>query len=253
MCFLFLRKYNMFLNSEVKNYFDSAINKKYNNFYEFNRWFSSPSLSLDYYMTGMSILERLKDLKFEKCLELGPGPGTWTKFIYRHNINAFFDLVDISEEMKVQFFLEMRSASNVNYFVTDIVNFNSSKKYDLFFSSRAIEYLDDKILAFNNIYSLLDKKAKCIVITKNPVEKNNRFQHQGQIKPDDLANVLLNIGFVNIKIFPAIIRIPILNKFIPVFTLFIFKNFFKRDLMKINRFFRKFIESYVIEFDKDEN
>ncbi|HNV97634.1 MAG TPA: class I SAM-dependent methyltransferase [bacterium] len=243
----------MFLNNEMKDYFDSAISKKYDDSYEFNRWFSSPSLCLDYYMTGKSILERIKCLKFEKCLELGPGPGTWTKFIYRSSPGASFDLVDISEEMKMQFFLEMRSVSNVNYFVEDITSFDTNKKYDFFFSSRAIEYLDNKLIVFKKIYSLLDKKAKCIVITKNPVKKNKRLQHQGQISPVDLEKELNDIGFVNIKIYPVIIRIPFLNKFIPKFTLFIFNKIFKKNFKQINHFFSRFIESYLIEFDKHEN
>lgn len=243
----------MFLNNEVKKYFDLAINEKYGDFYEFNRWFSSPSLCLDYYMTGRSVMERLKDLKFEKCLELGPGPGTWTKFIYRANSNASFDLVDISEEMKVQFSLEMRSVPNVNYFVEDIVNFSTDKKYDFFFSSRAIEYLENKLIVFEKIYSLLDKKAKCIIITKNPIKKNKRLQHQGQISPDNLEKILNDVGFINIRVFPVIIRIPFLNKFIPKFSLFVFEKIFRRNLKQINYLFSRFIESYLIEFDKYED
>ena len=64
--------------------------------YEFNIWFTTPRLFLDYWMTHQVINYHLAKLKFNSCLELGPGPGTWTKLLFRHSPEADFDLVDIS-------------------------------------------------------------------------------------------------------------------------------------------------------------
>ena len=108
-------------NEYFKREFNSLIKTEFKNNYEFNRWFSDVGVRRGYFMTCNSILYQLNKVSFASCLELGPGPGTWTKILFRKNVRAQFDLVDISKEMKTQFILEMRNQKNVNYAITNMM------------------------------------------------------------------------------------------------------------------------------------
>ena len=241
-------------NLKIKNHYDSTIaGKRFRNNYEFNRWFKAPRLRLDYFMTYSAINYHLQRQDFSSCLEFGPGPGTWTRVLYRKNPQAHFDLVDISQEMKNQFQLEMREQANVNYIVSDIANFTTDKKYDLFFSARAIDYLEDKEALFKLLTSCLTDSAKGIIIAKNPErgwrrkEIDKRWQHSGQIKIDDLQKKLKYYGFKDFSVYPAVIRVPVLDKY----CLNVSENIFKKVFYQpITRFITKLAESYIVIFNK---
>jgi len=240
-------------NKKIKEFYNKQIVKKYRNDYEFNRWFKTSRLTLDYFMTYKSIRHHLSTLNYNDCLEFGPGPGTWTKLLYRHNPEANFDLIDISEEMKKQFKLEMRSQHNIDYKLVDIIEYETDRKYDLFFSSRAIEYLENKELFFKKIFSFFKKNSQGLIITKNPKygllrkKENLRWQHRGQIDIEFFKDELKKIGFENIKVYPVIIRIPIIDKFTDYFSRLIFEKMYKKE---ISKYFLFLIESYIIKFDK---
>jgi ubiquinone/menaquinone biosynthesis C-methylase UbiE len=240
-------------NKKIRKMYNQQIVEKYSNNYEFNRWFKTSRLSLDYFMTYKSINYHLNDLEYNNYLEFGPGPGTWTRLFYRHNKEANFDLIDISEEMKKQFGLEMRSQDNVNYRLIDITKYDSDKKYDLFFSSRAIEYLEEKEVLLKKIFSFLRNGGQGMIITKNPhyglfkKEKNKRWQHRGQLSADFLKDSLEKVGFSKVEIYPVIFRIPVIDRFTNYFSRLIFKKLYKK---KISKRFLFLIESYIIKFHK---
>ncbi len=241
-------------NQNIKNFYDSKIkSSKYQDNYEFNRWFSTPRLRLDYFMMHNSIQHHLKDVKFSFCLEIGPGPGTWTRALYRRNSKAVFDLVDISEEMKKQFLLEMRNQPNINYAIQDFHKYNLSRKYDLFFSSRAIEYSEDKKMFIEKVFNSLNKGGKGIIITKNPdfrawrAEKDKRWQHKKKIYLESIKKLLESQGFKNIIAYPVIIRFPIIDRFSLVFSEMIYDRVCERPTAKSIYYFT---ESYLIKFEK---
>ena len=244
---------NALNNCKIKDFYNSSIRGKYAGEYEFNRWFVSSRTRLDCMMTYIAIRHHIKNFDFGRCLEFGPGPGTWTRLIYGVNPKATFDLVDISSEMRRQFFLEMRSQPNVHYIVEDINQYNSNEKYELFFSARSVEYLDDKNLFFKKVHNFLSVGGLGFIITKNPGygfwKKNadNRFQHSGQISVRKFKSFLDINNFECLGIYPVVIRIPIVDRFYPALSEKIFSRVFMKPLT--GRLI-PFTESYLVIFRK---
>jgi len=239
-------------NEKIKDCYDSLIGDRYDKDYEFNRWFNTARDRLDYTMTYRSVSHSIKNTQFSSCLEGGPGPGTWTRVIYRENPNATFQLVDISKAMEDQFELEMRKVSNVEYTVGDISEFMKKDRYDLFFSSRMIEYLEDKALFAKNLYTSLRLGGRGVIITKNPKyglfsRKDSRFQHTGQLSSGQLVSLLGGVGFRDIETFPVVIRVPLLDRASLFLSEKIFNNSFKKPLCNVPL---SLVESYLVTFKK---
>ena len=239
-------------NAEIGAGYDKGVTgEKYQSDYEFHRWFVRDRNRAEYYMTYLAIKRRLEGISFTNCLELGPGPGTWTRLIFRANPKANFDLVDISEEMRNQFQLEMRGGEKVHYQVSDIMTYAPQKQYDFFFSSRAVEYLDDKPGFFKKLNSFLGTGASGLIVTKNPfhgVRKSKKAAHQGQISMTDMEKLLRDNGFSDVHFYPAVIRLPIISRFTSALSEYIFHRRLDKEPKKtaINRT----IESYIVAFRK---
>ena len=235
----------------MQGHYNSVIRGRYEGNYEFNRWFKTPRLRLDYCMMYMSLTHHLEQYAFRNCLELGPGPGTWTRLLYRKNTVAHFDLVDISKEMQEQFALEMRMQPNVSYVVSDFMEFEGNI-YDFFFSSRAVEYLEDKGAFLQKLNTLLSDSAYGVIVTKNPQHGFRKkghvsTQHSGQIAPKECADMLTQNGFIVEGIHPVILRIPFLDRVSLRPVEWLFKSVYKKPLM---RSIAPFVESYAVLFRK---
>lgn len=239
------------MNKEIKELYNQNIVDVYKNRYEFNRWFSSQRLALDYSMMYRKIMSLVSTLPFKSCFELGPGPGTWTRLLFNVNPSASYTLIDISEEMKKQFEMEMRSGnSNVSYKISDFLDYQSDKEFDLFFSSRAIEYIVPLEKVVEKIKFLLKDDGVGVIVTKNPryfkFGKDKRSQHQNQIDPGRIKLLLEKNGFTNIVLSPCIIRIPLIDRFSMYFSEYIFKKTLVNKKQKIS----PLCESYIVTFVK---
>lgn len=240
-------------NKNVKIKYNQVIEDQYSNEYEFKRWFSNERLFIDYVMTYKSIKFHIKDIEFKSVFELGPGPGTWTRLLYRRNPNASFDLLDISESMQHQFINEMRNVQNVNYKVGDIADFETDEEYDLFFSSRAIEYIDDPGDVLKRISNLMKTGAKGLIVTKNPSYvrirsgKNNKIFHSGDLPSEKFVTLLKEAGFSNVKVFPVIFRLPLVDRVVLWFSK---KIFYKNYRFEAKSRHKKITESYIYTFEK---
>ena len=80
----------------VQEVFDKNT-EKYELGYEYERWEKGELLQRDYHQTKEVIRHHLKDIEYNSLLEVGCGPGTWTKVVYKNN--AHIVLVDISYRM----------------------------------------------------------------------------------------------------------------------------------------------------------
>ena len=101
-----------------------------------------------------------------RYLELGPGPGTWTKLFVETHPDASFTLIDISEEMLGQAKREL-NLDAIEYVLSDFREYEGhTGAVDFFFSSRAIEYIEDKSMVANKVTSLLKGGGKGFIITK---------------------------------------------------------------------------------------
>lgn len=235
------------------------IKKKYNQIvsdsdgdYEAKRWFGDAVQRAAYGMTRMSILRLISTVSFAKFLELGPGPGTWTKIFITKNPSAHFDLVDISEEMIKQGRKNLASYLQVNYILGDFLGFFTDERYDFFFSSRAIEYFSDKKILVKKIFDLMKNDSAGLIITKTPrylrqklLRKKSSDLHQGQIKPKELVKLLRENGFSKIEVYPATISFPLFHSAkLNMFFYYLLGGF------KLNFISQVLSESYCVKFVK---
>ncbi|MFH1744875.1 MAG: class I SAM-dependent methyltransferase [bacterium] len=235
---------------DPKSYYNNKISRDKE--YERERWFENDIKKSGYVMTREAILSHIKLEKFSSCLELGPGAGTWTKEMIALNPEAKIDLVDISGEMLGLCKKRFYKNKNLRYFESDFLRYETEKKYDLFFSSRALEYITDKEVTMKKIYGLLRKDGVGIIITKTPKYLRNKILmrrvsdfHSGQVAPRKLRNILKTIGFENIEIYPATVSSPVFCS--AKMNLMLFKLLSK---YKLNFFSEFFSESYLIKFRK---
>jgi len=232
------------------------VKKKYDKMthYEFNRWFNKRALYEDYVQIHKSLEYHLKGLEFTDCLEVGCGPGTWTRFLMLSQPTAIFTLVDISKEM-------LNQASILdNYRVVSILSsfkdFKPSKDYDFFFSSRAIEYMTDKELVIKKIINCLRMNSYGFIITKNPNSFGRRLHrflglktkllHTHQICNKELIKLLKKNGSIETWSYPCAVSI------VPFFKLhklnfWLWKKIHNKQL---NWFLELFTECYIVKFSK---
>lgn len=241
-------------NKIVKGMFDRKVKAKYEGDYEQKRWFSSPLARAGYEMILQSLNYHLlaKDLSFQDYLELGPGPGTWTKFFLIKNPQARFDLIDISEEMLKLAKDNLRDYKNVRFFEKDFLRLESDKKYDFFFSCRAIEYISNKNKAVSKMDELLKIRGTGFVITKMPKYLRAKILgrkipalHRGQVSPKKLKKLLKKHGFHDIEVYPITTSFPLLHS--AKINKLLHKIFFRHRLNFLSQFFA---ESYCIKFKK---
>lgn len=246
-------------NKEVRAFYDTAIADKYEGDYEFRRWHKHPQDRSDYCTTHEAISRRIGGITFSDYLELGPGPGTWTTLFFRQHPDAQFTLIDISKEMAKQFELEMRQAPNVRYLVADILDVEIPETFDFFFSSRALEYVDDKSKAIAKIGTLMRQNARGLLITKNPERGlrrrvDTRPLHRGQIAYTELKQLLEKHGFSAIEAYPAVVRVP-LGRFLPsgirlALAEALHRRLIDRRFSETPRWLSRITESYLVTFVK---
>lgn len=237
----------------------TEIKKKYNEIagsvrgdYEVQRWQRDGIQIAVYKMTRLTVERLALPIPFSHFLEVGPGPGTWTKFFIKKRPEAQFDLVDISAEMIKQAQENLSSTNRVKYIIADFLDFSSDYKYDFFFSARAIEYFRDKDILIKKISELMQKGGQGFLITKTPHYWRQRILfrrppvlHRGQISHSELKKLLEERGFGAVKIYPATIIVPLFRS--AKINMFFYRLFSKSELNFISQFFS---ESYCVQFVK---
>ncbi len=236
----------MNFNQEIEKLYSEIIPEKYGSEYEYNRWFSAGHKISDYRMMHYTI-NHLLPSSFKKCIEFGPGPGTWTRLLFRKEPTARFTLVDISETMREEFIREMRLVDTVNYIHSNVEEYEDTNQYDFIFSSRMIEYVEHKEKFLGMMYQLLQENGQVLLITKNPTPRKSSqqsWQHKKQISRAQLRAALALIGFNEIEFRTAIIRLP-LKKLTWPLAEFLQKQL-RNKILKDHSFFDIVIESYAV-------
>ncbi len=239
-------------NNLVKEKYNKDIVEKYQSNYEKERWFKDDFTKTAYQATKDSILFTLPSKKISSVLELGPGHGTWTKFLFEKYGNPKIDFVDISKEMLKLLKSRFEDKKNLQYFESDFLDFNSGDKYDLFFSIRAIEYIEDKKELAKKIFNFLNNDGQVLIVSKTPkylrmklVGKKVSDFHSRQVSDKKLKKIFQDLGAKNIKVYPVTFVWPFWRS--AVMDNFLFKIFGKRKINFLSRFFS---ESYLISFLK---
>jgi ubiquinone/menaquinone biosynthesis C-methylase UbiE len=223
--------------------------------YEHGRWFADEIKRAGYVMTRDTIREHLLSddtLSPTSILELGPGAGTWSKVLAERFPSTPMTLVDISTEMLDRAKRALAGHEHVRYIRTDILDWTPDRAYDLFFSSRVIEYIDEKRALVEKVFDLLAPGGVGFLITKYPHYLRTRVLgrdvaplHRGQIAPGRLAGFLRSTGFQHIEVFPAAMSLPVLRS--PASNLALGRLFGSRHLGFLGSCCA---ESYAIRFQK---
>jgi ubiquinone/menaquinone biosynthesis C-methylase UbiE len=190
-------------NTDVRVFYNQTLSNNKNS-YEQSRWFSSPEKKAGYVMTLNRISELILPRLFENAslLEIGAGPGVWTKILLNKYHDMNIDIVDLSDEMLKQAKDNLLEYKNITYIRSDFEKFNTDKKYDFIFSSRAIEYMSDIDIVVKKMFVLLKNGGVGFIITKYPHYLRSRFRnrnfgniHKKQVSPDILVKKLRYAGF----------------------------------------------------------
>ena len=183
------------------------------------------------------------------------GPGTWTKELFTKAAHAHYDLVDISREMLAAAAKNLDAhKERMSYHEVDFLDYEITKQYDVFFSSRAIEYIRDKGAVVAKIIQALRSGGQGFIITKTPHYGRQKMlgkavpdMHKNQISPEELRQLLQNHGCVEVRVYPVVMSFYYsvfksleLNKLLHA----LFKN------SELNSFSKEFSESYLITFTK---
>ena len=203
-----------------KEFYDTVMPGRLGTNYEDARWRTSPLQSAQYDMTAQTIRQHILPLlkNAKHILEVGPGPGTWTKFLLETNPGAQYMLVDISAAMIAQARTALIQNANIAFVESDLLRFQTNEKFNGFFSSRAIEYMPDKTAAASAISSFLSRGAYGAIITKTPKHFFDRLRgrkvadlHRGQIAPHELTRVLRAAGLEIVGIHATTATVPLIG------------------------------------------
>jgi ubiquinone/menaquinone biosynthesis C-methylase UbiE len=239
-------------NTEIKDKYNNLIGNELGDTYEFKRWFSTPKLKAGYDQTQKFIICQVRGVNKNtyNYIELGPGPGTWTKFFLEKKLGGKTTLVDISKSM-LDLSRKNLADYQVNFIESDFCLFSTADKFDFFFSSRAIEYFADKEKVVDKINSILSIGGRGAIITKTPKyfvnkvlgRKNSDF-HSGQISPCQLAKLFKQSGFKNVRVSPVVFSVPLIKS--PKVDL-LFSRLFGWLPLAVTSYLT---ESYAITFEK---
>ncbi len=245
-------------NKKIKDWYNSVIpEREALGAYEHDRWFKDEIQQAGYQLTKDAITEHVlldDSLNPVRILELGPGAGTWTKCLVGHFPDAYIDLLDISKEMLARAKQALGHKERIRYIESDVLTWKPEGKYDYFFSSRVLEYIDDKKKFCEKIFSVLEPGGRGLLITKMPHYERERFLerkssefHQGQIAPGALRDTLLAAGFIDVDCYPVTTSIPVVHS--AWLNLNLGKFFARWSLGPVSMFFA---ESYCVLFRKPE-
>jgi|SRR3989338_389694 len=187
---------------------------KESDFYD-RQWKGSPSSEFDYLCTKNLLLHMLKPSVSDSMLEIGCGLGMWTCII--GNKCRKITAIDISKDM-IRKAKKNANMKNAKFIVSDFISFKSREKFNKIFAVRSFEYLGDIEDGLRGVKKMLLPGGKFVIITKSmPCAwdlvyhekwKRSGFK-QNKISFIKLRKLLHYLGFINIEMYPVIIRLPI--------------------------------------------
>ncbi|HEX2348189.1 MAG TPA: methyltransferase domain-containing protein [Ktedonobacterales bacterium] len=223
-------------NQGIQEIYDEAAS-----YYQQLRWFKTPLTRLEYAQTEAALLDQFQFIPDNKgrYLEIGCGPGTWTKVVAAHSAEVV--ALDISANMIEQARRYIGDATNVTFVHGDAAHYQPEGRLDGFFSFRVIEYIDGWQETLKRVAEHVPSGGRAVICTKTPISvyrgtgrerwfttgvkrtlgkvqrrlsgqpeppADDRFW-QKYISPAALQAVLEQSGFTDFSIAPAIYGLPI--------------------------------------------
>lgn len=223
-------------NQGIQEIYDEAAS-----YYQQLRWFKTRLTRLEYAQTEAALLDQFQFIPDNKgrYLEIGCGPGTWTKVVAAHSAEVV--ALDISANMIEQARRYIGDATNVTFVHGDAAHYQPEGRLDGFFSFRVVEYIDGWQETLKRVASHVPSGGRAVICTKTPISvyrgtgrerwfttgvkrtlgkvqrrlsgqpeppADDRFW-QKYISPAALQAVLEQSGFTDFDIAPAIYGLPI--------------------------------------------
>jgi ubiquinone/menaquinone biosynthesis C-methylase UbiE len=223
--------------------------------YEYWRWKSSPAKRSDYSRTYSCIRQHLGGRRFRRVLEIGCGPGTWSRILLKNS--GSLDLVDVSKSMLSRAERAL-GRGKARYIEGDFQSVRLRPGYDLIASFRALEYMEEKEKVMRKIYMLLKPGGRVMIITKNPkrelrkrlplvgrISKTPKL-HSKQIGHRELSALFRKAGFRDIRVHPVIVH-PFLLFQTKMHVKISEKIYGRGCEMPMQDKYLRFIESYLIK------
>lgn len=206
---------NQRLSQETKAHYQNLINRIGDDYIE-HRWKKNPVSYSHYCHTEKSVEFAFRNTGFkaENLLEIGCGPGTWTEICLKNTDRM--TIVDISSEM-LNLVKKRFLGNNIEFYCLDFLSdsFSPPHTFDIIFSARAIEYMDDKEAMVVKSGKILSPGGYLIIITKNPKWVDRLISHrsyratsQDNIHRDwvgwvDLEKYFRNHGLSDVTTYPV--------------------------------------------------
>jgi len=198
------------LTNTTKTHYENLIRNVGERYIHY-RWCDHPVKRSHYRQTRHAIELIFQDYvgQVEELLEVGCGPAVWTPICLKYAYSL--TLFDISFEMlKVAKERLANCKQPINFIQGDFVEESDkiTRKFDVVFSARALEYMSDKKRMVKNSYNLLKERGTLIVITKNPSwrdktkysSERTELLQSGWISRKELEQCFTECGFGDLKI-----------------------------------------------------
>ena len=139
---------------------------------------------------------QLSDIeKGSKILDIGTGTGILISYLLEKSPSKLV-AVDISENM-IEVAREKYKKENVEFVVSDIMNFNEGR-YDYIFIYSAYPHFKGKEKLFEHLYKLLNENGKVIIAhSQSRNEINHVHSKSDLVKEDLLLPVEDNVRIIN--------------------------------------------------------
>lgn len=222
----------------------SQISQRLERFYDIDssryrqaQWFSSLSARSFYDATWRLIFSQAQLQPDNRILEIGCGPGTWTKLL--SPIVREMVAIDLSAGM-IQQAKDYVNEGRVRFLQGDFLTYDFvGERFDRIISVRVLEYFVDPAAVLAKCFQLLNPGGRAIFITKSPspiwkyrsnllhrlrrwglwIRENienipadkgyDRLFWQRLTKPEELISFAKAQGFARCQTMPVLIRLPI--------------------------------------------
>ncbi len=222
-------------NKHIQGIYDEAAS-----YYQQLRWFKTRLTRLEYAQTEDALLTQFHFVPENKgrYLEIGCGPGTWTKVVAPHAAEVV--ALDISANMIAQARQYVAGLNNITFVHGDAAQYQPEGQIDGFFSFRVIEYIDGWQDVLTRVAAHVRPGGRAVVCTKTPLSvyrgtgrerwfttgirhtvarawRSVRGQPeppsdgfwQEYVSPDALQRTLEQAGFTDFELVPAIYGLPV--------------------------------------------
>lgn len=200
------------LSDATRNHYEELIGSIGDEYIDY-RWKRHPVSRSHFTQTQKSVEFAFGHLGSDigHLMEIGCGPGTWTDICLRNSRQM--TIVDISSEM-LKLVRERFAGAPVEYHCGDFISpeIDLPAAFDVIFSARALEYMDNKQDMVKKSAGLLRPGGSLAIVTKNPawmdrtkkLKTENREEiHSDWVSHQALESYYSSSGLLDVVTYPV--------------------------------------------------